>query len=209
MKILILGLPRSGTTSLIKGIADQGYKAIIEPFNNGLQNARELEYPLKDLSYDDVVVKNTTYQKPYTWSKDWHEFNLEFMPNFNKFIFLDRKHFGEHYESIVHLWYRVFTDSTTMQAWADEDIPLDFKNGYRAAGGADKLHKEKESLRELLHKVGQQGNITYYEDLYGADRYKSLEIIKQWELEGINAKRLNEFLHPSKKLYRGLKRASI
>ena len=210
MRILILGLPRSGTTSLIRGIKDQGYHAIIEPFNGGLQNAVEREYPLKDLlDYDKVVVKNTTYQKPSSWTKDWHEFNLEFMPLFDKFIFLDRRDFEKHFDSIVHLWYRVVTKSTTMQGWSDEDIPKDFRNGYVVGGGADKLHKEKESLRELLSKIGHSDNITYYEDLYGSDRDKSLEIIKGWNLTDIDSNRLNEFLHPSRKLYRGERRAVI
>jgi len=207
MRVLILGLPRSGTTSLIKGIKAEGYHDIIEPFNGGLQNAVEREYPLRDLfDYKNVVVKNTTYQKPQSWKSDWHSFSIEFMENFDKMIFLDRREFEVHFNSTVNLWYRVLNKGTTMQPWIDEDIPKDFRNGYVIGGGVEKLHKAKESLRDLLVKVGHKDNIVYYEDLYGQDRNKSLEIIKSWELDNINPDSLNEFLHPSKKLYRGEKR---
>lgn len=207
MKILILGLPRSGTTSLIKGIQQQKYHAIIEPFNGGLQNAVEREYPLNDLlEHSNVVVKNTTYQKPKSWKSDWHAFNLEFMQNFDKMIFLDRRDFDVHYNSIVHLWYRVSRDETTMQAWADEDVPLNFAKGYELGGGKDKLYKEKESFRQLLSKIGHSDNIIYYEDLYGQDRDKSLQIINDLNLSDIDSVKLNEYLHPGNKLYRGNKR---
>ena len=151
MRVLILGLPRSGTTSLIKGIKAEGYHDIIEPFNGGLQNAVEREYPLRDLfDYKNVVVKNTTYQKPQSWKSDWHSFSIEFMENFDKMIFLDRREFEVHFNSTVNLWYRVLNKGTTMQPWIDEDIPKDFRNGYVIGGGVEKLHKAKESLRDLL-----------------------------------------------------------
>ena len=41
-------------------------------------------------------------------------------------------------------------------------------------------------------------DITWYEDLYGEDRNKSLEIIKSWNLD-INEELLNEDLHPRNK----------
>jgi len=207
MRLLILGLPRSGTTSLIRGIKAEGYHDIIEPFNGGLQNAVERDYPLRDLyDHDYVVVKNTTYQKPRTWKSDWFSFCLEFFENFDKIIFLDRSDFESHFDSIVHLWYRVGTKSTTMQAWSDEDIPKDFRNEYVTGGGLDKLHKEKKDLRKVIEMIGYRGSIVYYEDLYGENRTKSLEIIQSWELPKVNCERLNSFLHPSRKLYRGEKR---
>ena len=213
MKVLILGLPRSGTTSLIRGIQDQGYTAIIEPFNNGVQNAVEREYPLDDFhKHKNLVVKNTTYQKPTSFTKlnkGWIDFNMEFMPLFDKFIFLDRRIFSEHFKSIVNLWYRVMQEETTMQAWSDEDVPKDFTNGFIAGGGSGKLHKEKEEIRGLISRFGFVNNITYYEDLYGSDRKKSLDIIKEWKLNDIDSEKLNEFLHPSKKLYRGSKKALV
>jgi hypothetical protein len=213
MKVLILGLPRSGTTSLIRGIKDQGYTAIIEPFNDGLQNATEREYPLKDFhKHKNLVVKNTTYQKPRSFTeqnRSWKDFNMEFMPLFDKFIFLDRRIYSDHFKSIVNLWYRVTEDETTMQAWSDEDVPKEFTNGFIAGGGAGKIHKEKEDFRALLSKFGFGNNITYYEDLYGSDREKSLSVIESWGLKDIDSVRLNQYLHPSKKLYRGTKKAVV
>ena len=47
----------------------------------------------------------------------------------------------------------------------------------------------------------------YYEDLYGDDRNKSLEIIKSWKLDIDNGK-LNEILNP-KFRYRQLKNKDI
>jgi len=210
MKILILGLPRSGTTSLVKGIQKQKYHAIIEPFNGGLQNAVEREYPLDDFDvHNNLVVKSIINQKPISYSGHWHDFNLEFIPLFDKLIFLDRRDFDSHYSSVVNLWYRISRDETTMQAWTDEDVPLDFIKGYELGGGKDKLYKEKESFRQLLSKIGQSDNIIYYEDLYGPDRDKSLQIINDLNLKDIDSIKLNEYLDPSNKLYRSERRAVI
>ena len=41
MKILIIGTPRSGTTSLIKGIGNQNYFSKGEPYNYNIGSHKE------------------------------------------------------------------------------------------------------------------------------------------------------------------------
>jgi len=41
-------------------------------------------------------------------------------------------------------------------------------------------------------------DITWYEDLFGNDRKKSLDIIKSWNLD-LDSNQLNEDLHPKNK----------
>ena len=59
MKILIIGTPRSGTTSLIRGIGSQKYFPIGEPYNYNIgYHKYQNKYPLKQVSeYKKIVVK--------------------------------------------------------------------------------------------------------------------------------------------------------
>ena len=43
-------------------------------------------------------------------------------------------------------------------------------------------------------------DITYYEDLFGKDRNKSLEIIKSFNLD-LDSEKLNEYLNPKYKYF--------
>ena len=50
MKVLIIGSPRSGTTSLLKGIAKQGYFSNGEPYNYNIGPHKvNNKYPLEGL----------------------------------------------------------------------------------------------------------------------------------------------------------------
>ena len=60
------------------------------------------------------------------------------------------------------------------------------------------LREEKNIIREVSEKLNIE--ISFYEDLYGTDRNKSLEIIKSWDIPGLDNEKLNEYLHPRKKL---------
>ena len=46
MKIQIIGVPRSGTSSLLRGISEQGYIRIGEPFNYALRVNDKIQYPI-------------------------------------------------------------------------------------------------------------------------------------------------------------------
>ena len=56
MKILIIGTPRSGTTSLIRGIENQNYFGNAEPYNYNIgPDKYDNAYPLKEINEDKNV----------------------------------------------------------------------------------------------------------------------------------------------------------
>ena len=197
MKILIVGIPRSGTTSLLKGIQSQGFYGISEPYNEWIRD--ELSYPLGELDiYDKIVVKTTSYQKPKNYKGTWVDFVKEFSKSFDKLIFLDRSKFDEHYESMLNLWYKSHVQKQpVMSPWASEDIPDLFRVGFFAGGAVHRLHKEKEELYLLSKDL--KCDITYYEDLYSNDTDKVNQLISDWKLP-INNNELSIYLDPSHKL---------
>lgn len=195
MKILIIGIGRSGTSSLIHGISKQNYFEISEPYNSALIKQK---YPLRDLErHSDIVVKTLSHQKPRKYHGSWYNFILEFSKNFDKIIMLDRLDFDEHYESMINLWWQVKNNQDIMAPWSSEEIPELFRTGYELGGGKMRLHAEKTDFNQLAEKL--KCKITWYEELYGNDRQKSLHIIKEWKLN-INEHLLNDYLNPKYKI---------
>ena len=168
MKILIIGVSRSGTTSLLKGIESQGFYGISEPYNEWVR--KELSYPLQELNnHTNIVVKSNNNQKPKNYKGTWIEFVTEFSKSFDRLIFLDRRDFEEHYESILNLWYKSHVQKQpVMSKWSSEDIPNLFRVGFSSGGGRYTLQKEKDEFKEVVEALN--GNITFYEDLYSQDR---------------------------------------
>lgn len=203
MKILIIGIARSGTTSLLRGISSQGFYDIGEPYNKWVRS--ELAYPLEELGkHDNIVVKHICSQKPKNYKGTWIEFVIEFSKSFDRLIFLDRSDFEEHYESTLNLWYKDKVQKhPIMSEWSSEDIPDLFRVGFASGGGRDALQKEKDEFKEVVEALN--GNITFYEDLYGQDRDKSLEIISSWNLPIQNSE-LCLHLNPKYKLKKDSKK---
>ena len=91
MKILIIGTPRSGTTSLIRGIGNQNYFSKGEPYNYRIgPNMYNNTYPLKEVSeYEKIVVKTLAQQVPKEKEgTDPIDFGVEFCSYFDKIILL-------------------------------------------------------------------------------------------------------------------------
>ena len=197
MKILIIGIARSGTTSLLKGIESQGFHGISEPYNEWIRE--ELSYPLQELdNYTNIVIKSNSNQKPKEYKGSWIDFILEFSKSFDKLIFLDRYDFSEHYESIVNLWYKSHVKKeSVMTEWVSEDIPNLFRVGFESGGGRFRLQKEKEELKQLATKL--DSDITYYEDLYSNDRSRANQIITDLKLE-VDDLELSNYIDPKYKL---------
>ena len=192
MKILIIGIGRSGTTSLLNGIAKQGYTKIYEPY--GPKNYKKKF----TLSNDNIVVKTIFGQLPKNYKKEWKEFIKELIPKFDRIIWLDRKNMIEHCESFINLHYISSLQQPTSihEKWKMDDIPKPFNTEAYNKKITKALHAEKQPFKELVDELNYK--ITWYEDLYGKDRIHSLETINKWNLE-LNPFDLNEYLTPSKK----------
>ena len=198
MKVLIVGLPRSGTTSLQNSFVDQGYTKLGEPYNYRLWKSIKYDYPPKEvIEEDNIVVKTIVGQMPDIWEDDWYSFIIEFSKHFDKIILLDRLQFEEHLISVIHLQYRLSKDEAVMQRWTANDIPDDFLAGYMAAGGDKLLKNDKGELKGISDELNIP--ITYYENLYSDDRMAVFELINKWDLD-IDPFDMLDYLDPSKKL---------
>jgi len=208
MKILIIGLGRTGTTSLLNAFNEYGYYCISEPYATGPFADSNVLYPLAEMdNHISVVVKTTTYQKPKLWEGDWHDFILEFSKLFDRIIFLDREDFAAHYNSYLNLWWKIYNKQDVYQKWRDSDIPISFKYGFEAGGGNHRLHDEKQNFKQLVDKLN--GEITWYENLYGLDREVSKKEIEKWNIPNLDVDFFNDFLNPKYKLYQNKPKNSL
>ena len=103
MKILLLGTPRSGSTSLVKFIDSHislsHYKMMIEPFNQNLYKNKEYDKDRDTILYltkvDNVLVKNLFLlgheEYPIKSFDDIYEYLEWCYSYFDKIIILDRK----------------------------------------------------------------------------------------------------------------------
>ena len=213
-KVLIVGVPRSGTTSLMDGFYKQGYYKVSEPYNPKIWIKIKHSYPLKQLEeYPTLVVKTIVGQVHDSWKGDWQSFIVELSKQFDKVILLDRRDNNEHYTSMLNLDYKLYLsrelgeDTHPFKKWREEEIPPMFAIGYKAAGGEDRLLSLKTELNELANKLST--DVDYYEDLYGEDKIMADHTIKEWEIDNIDAQKLLKYLDPSKKLKQTSKKSTI
>lgn len=193
MKILIIGPPRSGTTSLIRSLGEvTKYTLITEPFNYNLKNHKIYSHPI---NYDDgVIVKMITAQVPLEYNNgDWKFFKNFIIDEINKFdyvILLNRKNLKEHWESYINLVYKNKINSQPHSSWSqlpddiDSIIDIGHKNIFKYQ-------------RDVIYDISSllNINISWYEELYGTDRTISLKLITSWGL-GLDNNILNDLLHP-------------
>jgi len=203
MKILIVGVGRCGTTSLMNAFSAQNYFKISEPYNRKIWKEIKWNHPIEKLNTEEnIIVKTLIGQTPKSYNNSWFNFIEDCIQYFNKVIWLDRKDIQSHYESVVNLWYRKKTEQNLFDKWRMEDIPKDIIKQYDDS----EFYIHKKDFQETIDNLNQK--VTWYEDLYGEDRNKSLDIIKSWNLN-IDANKMNQDLHPSKKLRQFEKKSVI
>lgn len=208
MKILIISPPRCGSTSLLRNISKlSDYDMILEPYmgNDPLSSRAKEKIPYPFDVPDNFIVKMITNQLPkkfvYTeTSNTFFNFITSIYKDYDMVILLSRRNEKEHFESYVNLRIRNKNKDNPFQPWFFEDI----ENKLSTV-----LLNEITLYRTIINMISTKLSIPiiYYEDLYGKDRNKSLEIIKSWKL-GIDNNKLNECLHP-KFRYRQLKNKDI
>ena len=208
MKILIISPPRCGSTSLLRSISKlSDYDMILEPYmgNDPLSSRAKEKIPYPFDVPDNFIVKMITNQLPkkfvYTeTSNTFFNFITSIYKDYDMVILLSRRNEKEHFESYVNLRIRNKNKDNPFQPWFFEDI----ENKLSTV-----LLNEITLYRTIINMISTKLSIPmiYYEDLYGNDRNKSLEIIKSWKLDIDNSK-LNEILNP-KFRYRQLKNKDI
>jgi predicted transposase YbfD/YdcC len=186
MKIIIIGAPRSGTTSLMKGIGEQGFKKYQEPWNEVKKN--HPNYKL--IPEGKVVYKTISRQVPKYLDLSPTDFYLELVKSFDRIILLNRLNIEEHLISIKNLSYRSSIKKKLQVKWSEKEIPSSFKWSRKETLESIRLHTE------VLNTVSTQTGIpvTYYEDLYSVDREVARKEIEKLDLDldiGILLKRLD------------------
>lgn len=190
MKILIISPPRCGSSALLIHISDvSNIDGIREPFNYLIKRPTEYKYPRTVT--ENSVTKYITTQTPieYGVSDDFINFINDDIINYNKVILLSRRNTAEHLESLINLNLRTSRGQKIHSTWYSDDL--------KQALFDTNLQPELEYHVGMINKISSNIDIplTYYEDLYGEDRIKSHDIIKNWNLD-IDVNSLNEKLNP-------------
>jgi hypothetical protein len=200
MKLLIIGAPRSGTTSLSRGIASQNYFLKDEPYNYDIGPTKlDNKYPLKELGeYKNIIVKTIGYQLPKEKEGTTPiDFGIEFSSHFDKTILLDRLIWDSHYEAYVNLFRKLRLGLDIYSPWTFDSLT---KKDFQWAienGVEEELKNRKKIISDLSENLNIP--ITYYEHLYSEDRIKVFEMINKWDLEDIDPFELLDYLDPAKK----------
>jgi hypothetical protein len=149
MKVLLITLPRTGSTSLLKKIAEkQNLILISEPFNNVNGNLEKYKnYNWENIN--DICVKTHINHKDVT-------FYLDFVKFFDEVILLSRKDLNACAESLSYTNY--FQNFTEKYDWINtpnlnENIKL-----------VKEFNEDLEKLSKLINI-----NILYYEDLFNLE----------------------------------------
>ena len=221
MKILIIGTPRSGTTSLLNSIGNQNYFSKGEPYNYHIgPHKYDNTYPLKEVSeHKNIVVKTLGYQVPNE-KKGTHpiDFGIEFASHFDKVILLDRLIWESHWQGYVNLYKKLrlkYTYNTergldintpqpklfdTHGPWLFDSLTKEDYDWCIENKCDEELKEEKKIIKGISDGLGIP--ITYYEKLYSEDRMEAFEIINKWDLEDIDPFELLDYLDPNKKYRR-------
>jgi len=169
MKILIIAIPRSGSTSLMSNIAKiLSLKPVPEPFNPTFK--KKVNYTIGE---DDVVVKIITgqddrYSDIIDWDY-WKSFILDFIPQFDKTILLTRMDTKAQLESFSYASHfkKGWFESYTYESPPDEVIS-DCK---------EYLDSSIEAIKEVIIKLKNKGihlEMKYYEDFFDVSSEKRL-----------------------------------
>ena len=190
MKILIIGAPRSGTTSLMKGIGKQGFKKYQEPWNKLKSN--HPDYKL--IPEGKIVYKTISRQVPRYLDLTPLDFYLELVKSFDRIVLLNRLNIEEHLISIKNLSYRSSIKESKQVKWSEKEIPSSFKWSRE---------ETLESIRiytEVLDAISAKTSIpiTYYENLYSVDREVARKEIQKLDLD-LNIDELLKSLDPKYK----------
>lgn len=196
MKILLLGTPRSGSTSLIKFINSHislsHYKMMIEPFNNELNGAINSITPL--LKYNNLLVKNLFLIGNDEYPKESFENVYEYFDwcysFFDKIVMLDRKDKIAQSESFV-INETIFREKGinwhTQKIYDLDKIDKTYFN--------EMINRYTESSK-ILKEISNINNfpIFYYEDIFLEHNMETINNLLKYLGMKLNTKYYNEFI---------------
>jgi hypothetical protein len=163
MKVLIISLPRTGSSNLQKKISEENnLKLIYEPYN-----PKGYYGPEFSLDEDNIIIK-TLFLHPFNRTNDLIEWFNELSRNFDETILLSRKNLKECAESWAY-----FLHNNTLNKFSSEDpyiweLTPNFEKAYES------IIEQNNQLIELSKKLNI--DIKYYEDLYQNEKSGKLRV---------------------------------
>ena len=163
MKLLIIALPRTGSTSLMKQFAQSNkLRAVFEPFGITNSNKPNLNYD----TLNNIVVKTMIFDVDNN-ETDSILFYTEFSKKFDEIILLSRRNLKECAESLAYMEKHVGKGYTLDMQYVWDAAGLDVNGRYMF------LEKQNSDLKKLSNILNIP--ITYYEDIFdtnSTERYR-------------------------------------
>ena len=184
MKILIISIPRSGSTTLIRAMSSTlKLKKIYEPFNEADNRDVDWDYTPEN----NVVVKSLiaiNVNNPI-------EFFKKYSKLFDKTILLSRKNTQETLESYT---FQVLQTKPVPNSWHEKYI-------YTQNGDIRRwknwMIKKKNNLEILSNELNIE--IDWYEDLYSGDEAKIVNFLNKHKIN-VDIPEFSEYLNPKHRL---------
>jgi hypothetical protein len=157
MRILIISLPRTGSTSFAKKLAEQyGLSLVFEPFAPNAKLLNIFKNFESDYTKDNVVVK--------TLVNDMHDVDwlVNFSKEFDEVYLLSRRNLKECIESWAYLNYKrseIGFDFETEYYWERTPNYEEYEN---------QILKWNEKLKEVSKELNK--SIIYYEDIFDSTK---------------------------------------
>ena len=185
MKILVISIPRSGSTSLFNALVHSSERIKLDPYLEPYNPAMD-KYIGKNIDFNgNCILKTIVHHKPLGIS--WKDFYGQLIERFDKVILLSRKNKVEVLESLGFASYvdrlKKKHDWHTKYRYDDiKDIPLE-----KYAGLVDFFYKRLDEIKTLFNL-----NTYFYEDLFtNSDAGRNI-LLKELEIE-VNMEKFNTF----------------
>lgn len=157
MKILLLTLPRTGSTSLINSL----HRTLNIPKYSIPDCYRyPKDYKLIEhcLSTQNVILRMSSYHNV-------GESLESFSNNFDKVLILSRKNIEEHYISVANLFYKeVILDGDCFGSYSTDEIPTKILTDFKKSTDWLRIQQARKDLKTLSEKI--KALYINYEDLY-------------------------------------------
>lgn len=167
MKILIVGIYRTGSTSLLYGISKQGYTPIFEPYNTNHYISKKYKFPLQELyTQSNLVVKCLTDQTLSNLpAVDMYE---KFSKYFDYTVLLSRRDKEDHLLSQLNaLYQRGLGKSCHIPYVLDQKRLHSIFSTVFIENSLNHLEQQYRILKELSYRI--KVPIVYYEDIYSGN----------------------------------------
>ena len=205
MKILIISLPRTGSTVMVDLLSD---KLNLMGYNEPLRSSRskfEHEEFFKTLkNTNNIVVKDIIDYRPHTISiEEYNKWVVGYCEMFDKVVFLSRRNEKDHIESYINLLFQNQkyneNNNITHYPWnvryMYEDIPTDFIDNSLKSDEFKDFMEQRQRIIDLSKELNKE--LIWYEDIFLNENKKEYVLRVFPELKGID---FMDYLNTSNKL---------